>query len=187
MVLLTLAFIPTFFIIIFLAYRRIQRLKFRIPPGPTPWPIVGNIFSLKPIHFKCFYEWAQFYGPIISVWFGSDLNIVVSSSDLAKKVLKHHDQELANRCRIKSQANFTKDGLDLTWADYGPHFVKVRKICNLALFTGKKIEAQRPIRYDEVTAMIESIYKDCSNSTGILLFNLIVFSFCSLLPIYPIY
>ncbi|KAL2895686.1 Cytochrome P450 98A2 [Bienertia sinuspersici] len=153
MVLLSLAFIPSFFIIIYLAFRRIQRLRFRLPPGPTPWPIVGNIFNLKPVHFKCFYEWAQYYGPIISF-------------DLAKKVLKHHDQELANRCRSRSQANFTKDGMDLTWADYGPHYVKVRKICTVALFTSKKIEAQRPIRFDEVTTMIESIYKDYNNSIG---------------------
>lgn len=169
MVLLSLAFVPTIFLIILLLYRRTQEHKVKLPPGPRPWPIVGNIYNLKPIHFKCFYEWAQFYGPIISVWFGSDLNVVVSSSDLAKKVLKQHDQELANRHRIRSQTNFTNDGVDLTWADYGPHYVKVRKICNLALFTSKKIEAQRPIREDEVTSMIESIYKDCSNSSGMVL------------------
>ncbi|KAL2895700.1 Cytochrome P450 98A3 [Bienertia sinuspersici] len=45
--------------------------------------------------------------------------------------------------------NFTRNGMDLTWADYGPHYVKVRKLCTLELFTSKKIEAFKPIREDE--------------------------------------
>ncbi|KAL2895695.1 Cytochrome P450 98A2 [Bienertia sinuspersici] len=129
--------------------------KFNLPPGPKPWPIVGNLYRIKPVHFRCFNEWAQIYGPIISVWFGSKLFIVVSNSDLAKEVLKEHDQELANRIRIKSQMNFNRNGMDLTWADYGPHYVKVRKLCTLELFTSKKIEAFKPIREDEVSNMIE--------------------------------
>ncbi|XP_021749196.1 cytochrome P450 98A2-like [Chenopodium quinoa] len=140
----------------------IQRLKFNLPPGPIPWPIIGNLYKIKPVHFRCFYEWAQVYGPIISVWFGSKLVVVVSSSELAKEVLKENDQELANRIRIKSKLNFARDGMDLTWADYGPHYVKVRKVCTLELLNSKKIEAFKPIRNDEVTAMIESIYKSAT-------------------------
>uniref|UniRef100_A0A803LZS7 Coumarate 3-hydroxylase n=1 Tax=Chenopodium quinoa TaxID=63459 RepID=A0A803LZS7_CHEQI len=83
-------------------------------------------------------------------------------SELAKEVLKENDQELANRIRIKSKLNFARDGMDLTWADYGPHYVKVRKVCTLELLNSKKIEAFKPIRNDEVTAMIESIYKSAT-------------------------
>ncbi|KAJ8534327.1 hypothetical protein K7X08_007651 [Anisodus acutangulus] len=56
----------------------------------------------------------------------------------------------------------SKNGVDLIWADYGPHYVKVRKLCNLELFTPKRLVALRPIREDEVTAMIENIFKDCT-------------------------
>ncbi|XP_047253249.1 cytochrome P450 98A3-like isoform X1 [Capsicum annuum] len=56
--------------------------------------------------------------------------------------------------------------MDLIWADYGPHYVKVRKLCNLELFTPKRLEALSPIREDEVTAMVENIYKDCTNPAG---------------------
>ncbi|PHT63430.1 RuvB-like 2 [Capsicum annuum] len=54
--------------------------------------------------------------------------------------------------------------MDLIWAEYGPHYVKVRKLCNLELFTPKRLEALRPIREDEVTAMVGNIYKDCTKS-----------------------
>jgi coumaroylquinate(coumaroylshikimate) 3'-monooxygenase len=161
--------IPLSLITIFLFYTLFQRLRFKLPPGPRPWPVVGNLYDIKPVRFRCFAEWAQSYGPVISVWFGSTLNVIVSNSELAKEVLKEKDQQLADRHRSRSAAKFSRDGQDLIWADYGPHYVKVRKVCTLELFSPKRIEALRPIREDEVTAMVESIFNDSTNS-GMLCF-----------------
>ncbi|CAL0305319.1 unnamed protein product [Lupinus luteus] len=155
--------IPISLITLLLCYNLCYTLRFKLPPGPRPWPIIGNLYDIKPLRFRCFAEWAQSYGPIISVWFGSILNVVVSNSELAKEVLKEHDQQLADRHRSRSAAKFSRDGKDLIWADYGAHYVKVRKVCTLELFSPKRIEALRPIREDEVTAMVESIFKDCTN------------------------
>ncbi|MQM10445.1 hypothetical protein Taro_043330 [Colocasia esculenta] len=143
-----------------LLYRRLRRC---LPPGPRPWPVVGNLYDVKPVRFRCYAEWAQCYGPIVSVWLGSMLNVVVSTTELAREVLKEKDQQLADRHRNRISAKFSRDGQDLIWADYGPHYVKVRKVCNLELFTPRRLEALRPIREDEVTAMVESIYRDCVN------------------------
>ncbi|PON64559.1 Cytochrome P450, E-class, group I [Trema orientale] len=149
--------------ILLLAHNLYHRLRFKLPPGPSPWPIVGNLYDINPVRFRCFAEWAQAYGPIISVWFGSTLNVVVSSSELAREVLKKHDLKLADRYRSRSAARFSRDGKDLIWADYGPHYVKVRKLCTLELFSQKRIEALRPIREEEVTTMVESIFKHCTD------------------------
>ncbi|MED6223704.1 hypothetical protein PIB30_076680 [Stylosanthes scabra] len=154
-------------VVALLLYKLYFRLRFKLPPGPRPWPVVGNLYDIKPVRFRCFAEWAQSYGPIISVWFGSTLNVIVSNSELAKEVLKEHDQQLADRHRSRSAAKFSRDGKDLIWADYGPHYVKVRKVCTLELFSPKRLESLRPIREDEVTAMVESIFNDCTNSENI--------------------
>ncbi|XP_062167825.1 cytochrome P450 98A2-like [Alnus glutinosa] len=160
---MALPLIPVSLIILLLAYKLYQRLRFKLPPGPRPWPIVGNLYDVKPVRFRCFAEWAQAYGPVISVWFGSMLNVIVSNSELAKEVLKEHDQQLADRHRSRSAAKFSRDGKDLIWADYGPHYVKVRKVCTLELFSPKRLEALRPIREDEVRTMVESIFNDCAH------------------------
>lgn len=73
-----------------------------------------------------------------------------------------------------------KNGMDMIWSDYGPHYVKVRKMCMLELFSIKRVEMLRPIREDEVTAMVESIYNDCTRP-GNKLNNLICFFFYILL------
>ncbi|CAI0554994.1 unnamed protein product [Linum tenue] len=93
-----------------LLYSLLYRLRFKLPPGPRPLPVVGNLYDIKPVRFRCFAEWADRYGPIISVWFGSTLNVVVSSTALAKEVLKEHDQQLADRHRSRSAAKFSRDG-----------------------------------------------------------------------------
>ena len=143
-----------------LAYKLYQRLRLKLPPGPHPWPILGNLSKIKPVRFRCFAEWSQTYGPIMSVWLGSNLHVIVSSSELAKEVLKENDQQMADRNMSRSSARFTRDGNDLVWANYGPHYVKVRKVCTIELFTPKRLEALRPIREDEVTSMVQSIFRD---------------------------
>ena len=104
--------------------------------------------------------------------------MIVSNSELAKEVLKENDQQLADRHRSRSSARFSKDGKDLIWADYGPHYVKVRKVCTVELFTPKRLEALRPIREDEVTAMVESIFKDCTNPGLLFTFFFTFFHKC---------
>ncbi|GMJ12161.1 cytochrome P450, family 98, subfamily A, polypeptide 3, REDUCED EPIDERMAL FLUORESCENCE 8 [Hibiscus trionum] len=155
--------LPLILIAISLTYQLYRRLRFKLPPGPRPWPVVGNLYDVKPVRARCYAEWAQKYGPVISVWFGSTLNVIVSNTDLAREVLKEHDKQLADRHRSRSAAKFSRDGKDLIWADYGPHYVKVRKVCTLELFSRKRLEALRPIREDEVSAMVESIFLDSTN------------------------
>ncbi|KDO76113.1 hypothetical protein CISIN_1g010704mg [Citrus sinensis] len=161
-------FIISIIIFILFVYRLYPWLRYRLPPGPYPWPIIGNLLDVKPDRCRCFAEWSKIYGPIMSVWIGSSLNVIVSNSELAKQVLKDCDQQLANRHRPKAVAIISKGGTDLVWADYGAHYVKVRRVCTLELFSPKRTEALRPIREEEVRAMIASIFKDSTNSSNSL-------------------
>ena len=139
----------------------------RLPPGPWPWPVVGNLTHIAPVRFKCFMEWAQTYGPVMSVWMGPTLNVVVSSADAAREMLKEKDQALASRPLSRAAARFSRNGQDLIWADYGPHYVKVRKVCTLELFTPKRLESLKSVREDEVGAMVASLHHDCAPHTAV--------------------
>ncbi|XP_057520209.1 cytochrome P450 98A2-like [Amaranthus tricolor] len=157
-----------FFLSIFsliVVYTLFNKLTIKLPPGPRSWPIIGNLYDIRSNKFQCYIRWAQQYGPIFSVWFGSSLNVIVSNSELARDVLKENDQHLANRYRSRSISKFNKGNNGLLWADYyDPPYVKLKHICMAELFSPKRLEALRPIREDEVTAMVDSIFKDCINS-----------------------
>ncbi|KAL6853812.1 hypothetical protein ACP4OV_019841 [Aristida adscensionis] len=145
----------------------LRRLVYgRLPPGPRPWPVVGNLFDVGAVRCRCFQEWARRHGPIMTVWLGTSPTVVVSTPELAREVLRTHDQQLAGRARNRSSERFSRGGQDLIWADYGPHYIKVRKLCNLELFTPRRLEALRPIREDEVTAMVEAIHAAVAAPAG---------------------
>ncbi|PWA50071.1 cytochrome P450 98A2 [Artemisia annua] len=156
MVVEVLAIVVTLIIIL---YKFTQNL----PPGPCTWPIIGKMRQLRPNVFRSLAELSRVYGPIISFRTGSSWKITVSNPQLAKEVLKDNDQQLANRHRTTGIARFSRNGDDLTWADYGPRFVKLKKICVVELFSSKNLETHRAGREEEISIMIESIY---SNSCG---------------------
>nr|AOW70088.1 cytochrome p450 family 98 subfamily a polypeptide 8 [Euclidium syriacum] len=128
-----------------------------IPPGPKPRFLIGNLHQMKPHWTHSFAEWSQTYGPIISVWMGTNLTIVVNTAELARQVLRDKDHQLSNRHRV---ARMTQNGTDLVWSDYNPHYVKLRKLCTLELFSLKSIENFRSLREMETRSMLESILKD---------------------------
>uniref|UniRef100_A0A7I4FFA2 Uncharacterized protein n=1 Tax=Physcomitrium patens TaxID=3218 RepID=A0A7I4FFA2_PHYPA len=149
--------------LLFMMYKSL-RSSHKLPPGPRPLPVVGNLTHITPVRFKCFMEWAQTYGSVLSVWMGPTLNVVVSSADAAKEMLKERDHALSSRPLTRAAARFSRNGQDLIWADYGPHYVKVRKVCTLELFTFKRLESLKPVREDEVGAMVAALFKDCADS-----------------------
>ncbi|KAH0634496.1 hypothetical protein KY284_037282 [Solanum tuberosum] len=69
----------------------------KLPPGPSPWPIIGNIHLLGAKPHVSLANLAKKYGPIMSLKLGQITTIVISSSSIAKQVLKNQDQAFSSR------------------------------------------------------------------------------------------
>ena len=81
----------------FSPFRRKYSLKARLPPGPKPLPIVGNLFQLHDPPHKSPADLFKIYGPIIFLKLGSIPTVIISSSKTAKEVLRKHDHLLSDR------------------------------------------------------------------------------------------
>ncbi|GLJ45528.1 hypothetical protein SUGI_0958490 [Cryptomeria japonica] len=77
----------------FVTKRKCQRNKgkLELPPGPRPWPLIGNLHLLGSLPHKSLADLAKKYGPIMSLRLGSVPTIVASSPAMAKEFLKTHD------------------------------------------------------------------------------------------------
>ncbi|KAB2609571.1 hypothetical protein D8674_042079 [Pyrus ussuriensis x Pyrus communis] len=69
----------------------------RLPPGPNPLPFIGNLLELGNKPHLSLTKLSQRYGPIMSLQLGQITTVVISSSTVAKEVLRTHDQLFCNR------------------------------------------------------------------------------------------
>jgi hypothetical protein len=72
-------------------YLRMLRLRQKLPPGPFPLPIVGNVLQLPKVKpWYKFEEWSKQYdNPLITIWFGRRASVILNdawtASDLFEK------------------------------------------------------------------------------------------------------
>ncbi|KAG5582109.1 hypothetical protein H5410_052736 [Solanum commersonii] len=69
----------------------------KFPPGPSPWPIIGNFHLLGTKPHRSLVNLAQIYGPIMSLKIGQKTLVVISSSTMAKQVLQKQDLPFSTR------------------------------------------------------------------------------------------
>ncbi|KAJ6198610.1 cytochrome P450 [Bipolaris maydis] len=74
----------------------------RLPPGPFPWPIVGNHFqtpSIKP--WIAWEKWAQYYdSPMLTLWIGRSPRIILSDTWVASDLLEKRSDIFSSRPRF---------------------------------------------------------------------------------------
>ncbi|KAI3460199.1 hypothetical protein Pfo_016862 [Paulownia fortunei] len=73
------------------------RRSAKLPPGPYPFPIIGNILQLGLNPHQSLAKLSKTYGPLMSLQLGSIYTVVVSSPEIAKEVLQKHDQVFSGR------------------------------------------------------------------------------------------
>ncbi|GLJ32228.1 hypothetical protein SUGI_0648650 [Cryptomeria japonica] len=154
-VLLTAASLISFFLFV---GRRERRLS--LPPGPSGWPILGNLIQLGKRPHESLYALSVKYGPLMTLRLGMRTVVVVSSPATAKEVFKTHDNILAGRMVTEAHKSLSHDKSSLIWADYGPYWRNLRRISTVELFSPKRLEALQHLRRDQVFSTIRLIFED---------------------------
>jgi len=135
----------------------VQGRNKRLPPGPFPLPIIGNLHLLGQLPHQALAALSLKFGPLMSLRLGSALTLVVSSPDMAKEFLKIHDLLFASRPPTAAANYFWYNCTDVGFAPYGDYWREVRKVCVLQLLSSRRLNYFCFIREEEVSAMIRSI------------------------------
>ncbi|XP_070793557.1 cytochrome P450 2C5-like [Pituophis catenifer annectens] len=77
---------------------QMYKKKGQLPPGPTPWPILGNLLQqdVLPL-FKSYKKLIGQYGPIFTIWIGSKPLVVLCGYKMIKDALIDHAEEFSGR------------------------------------------------------------------------------------------
>eukprot|EP01018_Ginkgo_biloba_P005297 Gb_04401 [translate_table: standard] len=153
-------------LILFSSFRSKRNGRYRLPPGPNPWPIIGNLHMLGKLPHRTLQELAKKYGPVMYLRLGSMPTVVVSSPEMAKQFLKTHDAVFASRPLQLAGKYLTYDFKDVAFAPYGPYWRHMKKLCTIELLASKRIESFRSTREEEMSVIINSIWRESGRGTA---------------------
>lgn len=140
-----------------------------LPPGPRPWPLIGNLHLLGALPHQSLAILARTHGPLMSLRLGSSLTIVASSPDMAKSVLQTFDHALASRPRTAASLHTLFDCSDVAFAPYGPYWKLMRRICISDLLHVKHFDSFKPIRMEEMDALVCRVLEESYTGKPVLI------------------
>lgn len=152
------------FIIIFIIFyiARHNKAKPNLPPSPPRLPLLGNFHQLSSLPFRSLKELSDKYGPLMLVHFGCKPVLIVSSAEVAREVMKTHDLAFASRPAL-SMVERLMYNCDLALAPYGEYWRQVRRISVLHLLSVKRVESFRAAREEEVSVLVDKIFRASSS------------------------
>ncbi|XP_039041179.1 trimethyltridecatetraene synthase-like [Hibiscus syriacus] len=147
------------FILLYIRLRRGRKLN--LPPGPKPWPIIGNLNLIGSLPHRSIHALSLKFGHIMQLKFGSFPVVIVSSVEMAKAILKTNDIIFTDRPKNAAGKYTTYNYSDITWSPYGPYWRQARKICLTELFSAKRLESYSHIRREEMILFLKKLYESC--------------------------
>ncbi|KQJ90411.1 cytochrome P450 71A1 [Brachypodium distachyon] len=139
--------------------RRGNQRTYNLPPGPKPWPIIGNLNLIGTLPHHSIHALAKQYGPLMQLRFGSFPVVVGSSVDMAKFFLKTHDAVFIDRPKTAAGKHTGYNYSDITWSPYGAYWRQARKMCLTELFSAKRLESYEYIRSEEMRALLCGLHE----------------------------
>ncbi|PRQ39956.1 putative geraniol 8-hydroxylase [Rosa chinensis] len=141
----------------FFARRSKEIPRTRLPPGPKPFPLIGNLFELGDKPHVSLTKLSQRYGAIISLQLGQLTTVVVSSPTLAKEILRIHDQVFCNRTLPDAIQACKHADFSLAWLPVSARWRNLRTIFNLQLLGPRVLDANHANRRIKVQKLMDDV------------------------------
>jgi len=129
----------------------------KLPPGPYPLPIIGNILELGKNPHKALTKLSQNYGPIMTLKLGTITTIVISSPQVAKQVLHENSQIFSNRTVPHALSAVDHDKFSIGWLPTLALWKKLRKSCATKVFSTKMLHSTNFLRQQKLQELLDYV------------------------------
>ncbi|KAJ9684016.1 hypothetical protein PVL29_016487 [Vitis rotundifolia] len=139
-----------------------------LPPGPTPWPLVGNLpelFTKKPVFRWILGLLEELNTEIACIKLGNVHVIPVISPEIAREFLKKHDAVFASRPITMVSHHLSRGFLTTALSPWGEQWKKMRRIITSEVLKPERHMWLLQKRTEEADNLVRFIYNQCKSST----------------------
>ncbi|KAG8420630.1 hypothetical protein J3459_010888 [Metarhizium acridum] len=153
---------------VYLVYRlyiRGQR-KAQLPPGPKPWPLLGNITDLPSQDVPEYQHWLKHkdtYGPISSVTVLGQTMVIIHDLEAVHELLEKKSLMTSDRPRLEFAHNLSGFGKYLSLRSYDDSFRRQRRAVHQQLGTKALAEQYHAVQEEEVGRLLLRLLEDPQN------------------------
>ncbi|KAL1208321.1 Cytochrome P450 83A1 [Cardamine amara subsp. amara] len=159
----------------FFLYQKPKTKRYKLPPGPSGLPVIGNLHQLESVNPQRFFAgWAKKYGPILSYKIGKRTMVVISSAELAKELLKTQDVNFADRPPHRGQEVISYGRRDMGMCHFTPYYREIRKMGMNHIFSPTRVATFKHVREEEARRMMDKINKASEISEAVDLSELML-------------
>uniref|UniRef100_A0A7N2R9P1 Cytochrome P450 76AD1-like protein n=1 Tax=Quercus lobata TaxID=97700 RepID=A0A7N2R9P1_QUELO len=127
-----------------------------LPPGPRPFPIIGNILELGNKPHQEVAKLSKTYGPLMTLKLGS-ITTIVSSPDIAKEALQKNDQAFSSRTIPDSIQVFNHPKASMVWLPALARWRNLRKLSATKIFAPQQLDATQTLRQKKVKELLNHV------------------------------
>ncbi|GAB4830283.1 hypothetical protein Ancab_040681 [Ancistrocladus abbreviatus] len=139
----------------------------KLPPGPFPLPIFGNLFQIGSQLHKSLAQLAKIHGPLMTLQLGQVTTVVISSSDMAKQVLQKNDLAFSNKYVPDALHAVNHYEFSFSFMPASATWRNLRKIINSQLFSSSSLNSSQNIRRKKVEDLLSNIQTSCQAGVAV--------------------
>ncbi|OOQ91426.1 Fumitremorgin C synthase [Penicillium brasilianum] len=134
-----------------------HRKRLPLPPGPKPLPIIGNLHQVpRELPWKIYKQWADTYGPIMTIHLAGTTTVVFSSWDVIKTHVERRNTIYSSRPSVPFFLRAT-GGLSASILPYGLEWKLQRNIRSSVLKPSMTIK-YREVQDLETTQLVHELF-----------------------------
>ncbi|XP_077239298.1 cytochrome P450 76T24-like [Tasmannia lanceolata] len=141
--------------------------KGKLPPGPFPLPIVGNLFKLGDKPNESLAELAKTYGPLMTLRLGCVTTVIVSSANMAREILQKNDKAFAGRTVPDAVRALQYNEGSIVWLPSDSQWRKLRMIGTMHIFTTQRLDSNQGLRRQKVQQVLSHIGDNCTTGQAV--------------------
>ncbi|KAL5209419.1 hypothetical protein ABZP36_005042 [Zizania latifolia] len=138
--------------------RLFTHARHNLPPGPRPWPLIGNLLDLGAQPHRSLARLAQRHGPLMTLHLGANTTVVASSPDAARDILQRHDAAFSGRSVPDIIRACAHDSMSMAWLPTSsPQWRALRKVCSAELFASHRLDAEQSFRREKAHRLVTHV------------------------------